>query len=334
MRLVGRLANRARDYLLFNPAFEKFWRARMRGKVTSLLYHQVDNSPETGFLRRGGSPAISPSGFRSELQFLREQRVRFLTFGQIAAGEYPSEDECGVALCFDDCFLNNYTCGLDLLEEFGIKATFFQTTAMVDAATLIWEHRLYWHTRDEAQAAAFRRLALETCTDTAGLAAMSSRELVEYLREQVQFDECARLLMLADSRLSSAAELASVARRIYPASDHLRRARQLGHEIGSHGHQHLKRVNISEAGFQRDLEQSGEMLTSILGAAPRCFSYPFDSHLAKDAEFVRRHFDVAATVGKRTFTRNTDPMWLPRFTWPGPAKNRLRLRRWLLTGTL
>jgi hypothetical protein len=33
-------------------------------------------------------------------------------------------------------------------------------------------------------------------------------------------------------------------------------------------------------------------------------------------------------------TPETDFYRVPRFTWPGPAKNRLRQRRWLLTGVI
>jgi peptidoglycan/xylan/chitin deacetylase (PgdA/CDA1 family) len=108
----------------------------------------------------------------------------------------------------------------------------------------------------------------------------------------------------------------------------------MGHEIGSHGHHHCKRANIADVEFEQELVTSRAALREILGEEPRSFSYPFDSHLPGDAGICRRYFLTAATVAKRRIERDTDPMWLPRFTWPGPARNSLRMRRWLLTGTI
>ena len=306
----------------------------MRGKITSLLYHQVDDSSRTHFLARGGAPIIEPKDFRKEMRFLTGLGVRFFTFDQIATGIFPDVDELGVAVCFDDCFVNNYTSGLQVLQEVGVKATYFQSTAMVDAATLLWEHRLYWHTRNDDCETEFRKLCLRILPNDGSLDTLRGRQLVDYLREDVPFTKCEQLLKIADAQLSSPSELAAVARQIYPTARQLCSAQALGHEIASHGHRHLKRANISETEFDHELACSATALREITGAPPTSFSYPFDSHLPTDSEIVRRYFKSAATVAKRPIVRGFDPLWLPRFTWPGPAKNGLRMRRWLLTGTI
>ena len=334
MALVQRIANRSKDYLLFNALLEKFWLGRARGNVTALLYHQVDSPERSSFLSRGGSPVITPKAFRTELLFLLNRGARFFTFEQLVSGNFPKPDEFGVAVCFDDCFLNNYTQGLAVLEEVGVKATFFQSTAMVDARQLIWEHRLYWHTRDDERGIAFKHIAEKAIPQDSRVGALSARRLVEYLRESVPFEICARVLEVADVQLASPGEIERVVQQIYPTATHLRSAKSLGHEIGSHGHHHYKRTNISSAVFEQELEQSSVVLQAILGERPVSFSYPFDSHLPTDVEVCRRHFRGAATVARRRIERDANPMWLPRFTWPGPAKNGLRLRRWLLTGTI
>jgi len=370
MSLVARLANRSKDYLLFNPALEGRWLRRAKGKVSALLYHRVDAPDGHAFLARGGSPVIDPEAFRADMAFLVRSGARFFTFGELGAGAFPAPDEFGVAICFDDCFADNYTTGVDVLRSFGIRATFFQSTAMVDAQALIWEHRLYWHTRDDAHAAALAavaatvlaRAASETATGEpavpaqrpevpagetgaaatpaqrlevpAGVAAIPAQRLVELLREAVPLETCLRVLEAADRELGEASEMAEAARRIYPTAAQLRAARSLGHEIGSHGHRHCKRTGISTAAFDRELAHSRAVLEDLLGEPPRSFSYPFDSHLPGDADVVRRYFSTAATVAKRRIERGADPLWLPRFTWPGPARNAFRQRRWLLTGTI
>jgi peptidoglycan/xylan/chitin deacetylase (PgdA/CDA1 family) len=334
MALLGRLVNRSKDYLLFNPLLEGFWLRRARGKITALLYHQIDTTRTDDFLVRGGSPVVTPEVFLQDLRSLQRWGARFYTFRQILAGEFPSPDEFGVAICFDDCFRNNYTVGREALDACDVKATYFQSTAMIDSAELIWEHRLYWHTRNDVQAAAFKRIAQRVLPCDSRLHAASGRTLVAHLREAVPFDDCAKVLAAADAESAIADEMQLMARELYPTAADLRSAASTGHEIASHGHHHYKRVNISDSIFEAELVRSSAVLAAILGERPTSFSYPFDSHLPSDADVCRRYFLGGATVAKRRIERAEDPMWLPRFTWPGTPRNEFRRRRWLLTGTI
>jgi peptidoglycan/xylan/chitin deacetylase (PgdA/CDA1 family) len=86
--------------------------------------------------------------------------------------------------------------------------------------------------------------------------------------------------------------------------------------------------------FDRELRQSRATLEGILGEAPAAFSYPFNSYQPDDAAVTARYFGQAATVDARRIAPKTDPMWIPRFTWPGIPPNAFRWRRWLLTGRL
>ena len=56
--------------------------------------------------------------------------------------------------------------------------------------------------------------------------------------------------MLAE-RWGTAGALATAAERLYPSAAHLRRAREAGHELGSHGHQHVPRCSISPEAFEQ-----------------------------------------------------------------------------------
>ena len=109
----------------------------------------------------------------------------------------------------------------------------------------------------------------------------------------------------------------------------------LGHEIGCHGHQHLKRTTVSADVFRDDLVRSRDTLRDLLGTPPRAYSLPFSSHLPGDEEICRQEcFEIAATVERDRDIRLPLTFYLPRFTWPGPARNIFRQRRWLLTGTI
>lgn len=316
--MIRRVVNRGRD-LLFAPAFDRFWIGSMRGKVTCFLYHRVGDT--SSFLDRGGS-AISASELERDLQLLRELGSVFLTFADLRNGRFPAPDEIGVIICFDDCFAGNYTIGAPLLDRLGIRATFFQVTSLIDSDRLLWEHALYWHTRDAEHAARFAALARDFFKP--------APDLVEFLRESVEPERLAPLLAAADH----SDEMPASARELYPTSEQLRQARRQGHEIGSHGHRHLKRANIDDETFESELAASSAAIETATGEKPRAFSYPFSSYRPGDHAICGRYFAQAATVDKRRIDRHTNPLWLPRYTWPGPSKNRLRQRRWLLTGTI
>ena len=80
--LARRIANRSKDYLLFNPLLEPFWVNKMRGRVAAMLYHQVQGGSETAFLTRGGSPNISAAELGSDLAFFKAQGAKELSSDQ------------------------------------------------------------------------------------------------------------------------------------------------------------------------------------------------------------------------------------------------------------
>lgn len=328
----ARILNRLKDVAFLEPFVER-WARAMRGRVTCLLYHRVGEPGEHPFLDRGGSPIVAPDHLREELGFLVEIGARFGTFRDLREGWFPAADEIGVIVSFDDGFRSNYTTGMEVLSDLGIPAVFFQTTGMLERPGLLWEHALYWRTRDAASRTRFAAF-VNGYDASLVLPGLETRAGVSRLRNGASSVRLEELLLAARETLGEEAKMAAAAVAVYPGPEHVRRARDTGHEIGSHGHRHYRRATIDEKTFETDLARSRAVLTELLGTPPRAYSYPFDSWLEDDDSIVSRHFDQAATVRGRRIERDTDPMWLPRFTWPGPAKNSLRLRRWLLRGTI
>ena len=332
MRSAARLANRLED-LAFVPPLDRWWRRGLRGRVACLVYHRVGDPDDFPFLTRGGSPIVRAGQLDRELSFLAEQGARFGTFADLRNGWFPAADEIGIIVSFDDGFRSSYGPGLEVLGRLGIPGVFFQSTALVGAETLIWEHGLYWHTRDEPSAQRFAEI-VRRGDPALALSGTSGPALAASLRARVPGPELERLLTAARAETGEAEEEAEQARRAYPLAADLLRARDMGHEIGSHGHRHYDRATIDDATFESDLARSARALTELLGPAPRAYSYPFDRHRAGDDAIVGRHFRQAATVGARAIERDSDPLWLPRFAWPGHPRNALRLRRWLSTGRI
>jgi peptidoglycan/xylan/chitin deacetylase (PgdA/CDA1 family) len=285
------------------------------------------------FLTQGGVPAISPEELNSDITFLSKNGARFFTFEDLQEGRFPSFGEFGVILSFDDCFRDNYVMGRAVLEAQGVRGVFFQTSSLVDRRDLLWEHALYWYARDHPSRERLRQIGCEVLIGEHAASMRETNEPISFVRNQLPFEETLKVLQSAarDPKLKWEMELPE---ELYPSRNHLRTARMAGHEIGSHGHEHLMRRNISLRLFEDDLVRSRDSLADILGAVPFSYSYPFSSHLAGDERICAKFFNLAAVVERRRIGKDTDRFKIPRFTWPGPARNRLRQRRWLLSGSV
>jgi peptidoglycan/xylan/chitin deacetylase (PgdA/CDA1 family) len=335
--VIGRVLNRSADLLFFNRAFEGFWLEKLRGKVSCLLYHRIDDPKNNLFLTSGGSPVTAPGDFEAEINYLKDKGAVFLTFADLREGRFPSQSQAGFIISFDDCFADNYGAGLEILERSGVKAVFFQTTGMIGAEDLIWEHALYWYMRDAENAGRFTEFAHRRFPAQEGIVRRSGRDLLDFLVQDAPVETAEELLAAAKEEFGTGAELKEIARRIYPAPRDIQRAYALGSEIGSHGHHHYKRGNIDELKFERELRLSSDAINTVTGARPAAFSYPFSSYFEADKEICRKCFSQAATVHHGPgglIDRTTDPYWIPRFTWPGRSKTLCRRRRWLLTGAV
>jgi peptidoglycan/xylan/chitin deacetylase (PgdA/CDA1 family) len=328
VRVIKRLANRARDLLFLGP-FDGFWRRGLLGKVLCVVYHRVDRRGAVPFLDRFGAPPITREELSEELEILKARGARFMTFADLRRGEFPGESEFGVIVSFDDGFGDNYTNGLELLASMGIRATMFQSTAMVDAETLVWEHALYWYWHHEPLRSLLSELFYLRFPSSQP---PSGKELLEFLRDKLPMQDVRLLLADMLVRSGAGAQLSQQARAIYPSSVDLVRAQSAGHELASHGHNHYHRSTIDEAAFEHELTQSVDALTRIAGEAPAAFAYPFNDYLAGDMAIAGRHFQQVATVDGALIDRRSPPLALPRFTWPGPHRNALRRKRWLWTG--
>jgi len=325
---LARLRYRSRD-LLFQALTDRYWRRKLLGTLRCLLYHRVSDDPESGFLDRYGPPRSSIANFEQDLCFLRNQGARFFTLEGWRRGEWPRPDEFGVIISFDDGFREVYEHALPLLEAHGARAIVFQSSGMVDASELLWEHALYACWSNPAQREALLR-RLQPFAPADVLQGDPNR-CMTFLREHLPLRHVQSALA-ADEGLAPAA-VAPLVARLYPRSVHLRAAQEAGHEIGSHGHLHAVRSALSAEEYEEDLRTSSATLQSLLGKPPRAYSYPFNNRRAEDRQVCARYFSEVATVDGGAIGRDADPLALPRINWPGTFPNAMRRRRWFWTGS-
>ena len=88
---------------------------------------------------------------------------------------------------------------------------------------------------------------------------------------------------------------------------------EAGHEIANHSMSHANVARLGEAGLEREVGGSAELLRAHLGAWPRTFVYPFGSWDGDALDAVRRaHHDIAFTTVAGATRRSSDRFAAPR----------------------
>ena len=326
--MIGRIAYRLGD-AMFPEAANRFWRSRVRGTVRCYLYHRVGEPGEFPFLDAHGAPVITSLQLRNDIEFLRRQGARFMTFRDLRQGDFPSRREFGAIISFDDGTKDVYERGLPVLEELGVSGVVFQIASLVDSSDLLWEHVLYRIWDDERLRGLFldELRARNACSNPISGEARELESLRMIGSEAAL--QSALQVVLDAGQIPDASDLAI---RLNPTVSHLRRAVSRGHEIGSHGYGHYMRKSLDDGAFSNELLTSRQTLESIIGQPVSAYSHPFNSYLEGESDVLKEHFEQVSRVDGAPILHDSDQHALTRFNWPGHFRNRLRWRRWLWTG--
>jgi len=115
-----------------------------RNDITVLMYHGVvkdewDNAD-------GNWLQVRESEFRAQMEHLKEhyEVVPFHTPFRSGSGKKPR-----AIITFDDGYANNYSVAYPILKEFGVAATIFLVTDLVDTNKIMWYDRLYLALKDK-----------------------------------------------------------------------------------------------------------------------------------------------------------------------------------------
>lgn len=106
-----------------------------QGHANCFVYHRFGDE-------RYPSTNISSSGFRQQLEYLKENNFHVLSLGEVVAlmSRHTAIPPQTVVLTIDDGYLSFYENGLPLLEAYHFKASLFINTANVgDAGYMDWD---------------------------------------------------------------------------------------------------------------------------------------------------------------------------------------------------
>jgi peptidoglycan/xylan/chitin deacetylase (PgdA/CDA1 family) len=179
-----------------------------------------------------------------------------------------------LALSFDDGQLDNFVHGVPILDEFGIKASFYVPTDYIGGGRLLWHDAAGF-----AWAAMMQEPgACRAFAEEFGLSAGGARTLsVEgFLAELKRFDVQARTSILAQLESRFAAPVPAWARLM--TWEEIAALHKDGHEIGAHGRTHELLPHLDAQHQGTEIEGSRTAIEAVLGVAPCSFCYPNGSY--------------------------------------------------------
>jgi len=192
----------------------------------------------------------------------------------VASGEPP---ERGIALTFDDGYMDNLEIAAPILAELGVPATFFLTSESLTARRRFWwdalEEMLLWadgcperiEVRFRGQLRSF-----QTAKPAARRAAHDELYGIYKASAPVVRDD-----MLAQLARQTSVSLISEAHRPMLA-DEVRRLRAFPLiEVGAHGMHHLSLPHLSAEECHREVFESRSALERLTGHPVTSFAYPF-----------------------------------------------------------
>jgi peptidoglycan/xylan/chitin deacetylase (PgdA/CDA1 family) len=291
------------------------------GGTLVLLYHRV-----ACLERDPHGLAVHPDRFSQHLQILRARDV--VPLSETTRRRQP------IAITFDDGYADNAGEARRMLADAGLPATFFITVGRLGEGREVWWDRLeqivlgglatrqsidldiagqrLWadirspRARDRAHLALYSRLK--------PLRPVTIETILDELEAQLGVNRVDR----ESHRWMNAAELRELA-----STD--------GIQIGAHTMTHPVLTALDAEGQWDEIDGSRRAIERLLGASPRCFSYPFGGHDAlgpTTKQLVQRAgFKVACTGTGGIAGADCDPLLIPRNVvgdWEGE-----RFEQWL-----
>jgi peptidoglycan/xylan/chitin deacetylase (PgdA/CDA1 family) len=233
------------------------------------------------------------------------------------------------AITFDDGYVDNHDVAMPILRRHGLSATFFVATGFLDSGRM-------WN--DTVIEAVRRTRVPKWNLDACGLPGVTHVEMEDLAQRQAAIPRLLGAIKYLEpcQREAAVACVASVAAADLPqdlmmSSDHVRRLRQAGMQIGAHTVSHPILSRLSAAAARKEVVDSKHALEELLQERVALFAYPngkpHQDYGREAVEVIRQcGFDAALSTAWGSARRHDDPYQLPRFTPWDQSQTRFGLR--------
>ena len=271
-----------------------------------IMYHYIRDN--TNF------KAFSTDEFRRQVEYVMG-KYRIISINELIEKK-PKDNTC--VLTFDDGLKDGFTNVLPIIEELGVKGTFFIPTKILKSKLVIEaqkRHLLLAKLGTEKFVQEFNSLVDEIFqVRKEGQKNNYEDELtsnLKYVLDNMDQDVSKKILNKIFSEYFDEEEEFS---KIYLNKKEIDIMLSKGMEICSHGHGHFWLGNLYFKDMVADLTKTVEVFTGIFGKHPSFLSYPFGSfNLFTKRVAKKLGFKACVTVVKGKNTDLKDPFELSRY---------------------
>lgn len=284
--------------LLQGSGLSALERRRTRSNFRIVTYHGVDerDHPVVNMDRLQVAPAL----FARQIEALaRQYRVLELETAVRFFMEHQRWPDRGLAITFDDGYLNNLEQAAPILRRLGLPATFFVTSSFVEGRARPWWYML--------------RQALAERGDAK--AAATAVRLEGEWRPLTERERAARLIDFIGDAGQTAIYYPFMNR------DEVKKLFGMGFDVQPHGDAHLSFRSESAERLTAEIQTSTAFVRELTGRTPWGFAYPY-GHLPSAREPVEAALRDCGIVAAVTTREGNNP----------PTADRWALRRWDLHG--
>lgn len=280
-----------------------------------LVYHRVLREPDP-YLPDMPDEATLDGQFRLLSEVFHVMRLDEAV-ARMKEGRLPARAAC---ITFDDGYRDNHEVAVPLLERYGLKATFFVASGMLDGGRMFHDTVLETLRRVRGPDIdlgflGMGRVPVRNVAERRA-AATQVAEAIKYLPPPAREELSRRVASMADASLPD---------DLMMTSDAVRDMARRGMEIGGHTVDHPNLAQIGDtAEAAREIAEDRQALGSLVGQLPTSFAYPFGT---PDTDFRAATVKIVEAVGYQcavtmrwgVATRECGWFELPRF---GPAEKR------------
>jgi peptidoglycan/xylan/chitin deacetylase (PgdA/CDA1 family) len=277
--------------LVVGSGIPRVIQAAAQPRVLILRYHSVREDPAKMDAFISTDITHSVPEFRKQMEYIA-RTCKLVTLDEIpdmASGAKPIPRR-GVAITFDDGFLDNYEIAAPILEENGLRGTFYLATSATDGRPLWFVRMRYWTKQAKIERPQFLEASAHCATS------------IEPDREKFM------------ATLDGANTLKE---SFCMTWDHARDLIKRGHIIGSHTVNHPNMAKVPSEEVKREFEESKKRLEGQLGKPIQHFCYP---NPILSPNWNTQTVDASRNAGYKTgvtsnsgfLLRGTDTLSLPR----------------------
>jgi peptidoglycan/xylan/chitin deacetylase (PgdA/CDA1 family) len=289
----------------------RFLRRRILGKkeVCVLGLHRILRPAEQSRTKSLGSIVLKEETFATMLEYL-SRHYKVVSPENLLAGTSidPGDRRPCCVLTFDDGWRDNYTTAYPWLRRFGLTASVFVVTGMIESRDVFWVERLAREWQDSTRRG---HIASELGTLTSQKAGKAGlKAVVEYLK-RMSGERRQEILARLFNGDSDPALRDSVDQMMN--WDQIGEMSRNGIDFGAHTVTHPLLPYEADKTVERELLESKATLEAKLGKQVRAFAYPNGDWDERVRKFVQQaSYSCAFTTRAGWYCEGDDPYTIRR----------------------